>query len=110
MVWYGIVKYSTVTLRKHRVVVTKLRTVTTDRVNLSLNMLEISRTHIRIEFTEISYDLHSMQIKITAVECMCTHTHTHKFTGHINRIFHQESPRKSSRFGIEWDTSAVGLC
>jgi hypothetical protein len=25
------------------------------------------------------------------------------------RISHQESPRKSSRFGTEWDTPAVGL-
>jgi hypothetical protein len=26
------------------------------------------------------------------------------------RICRQESPRKSSRFGTEWDTSAIGLC
>jgi hypothetical protein len=26
------------------------------------------------------------------------------------RICHQESPRKSSQFGIECDTSAIGLC
>jgi hypothetical protein len=26
------------------------------------------------------------------------------------RICHQENPRKSSLFGIEWDTSATGLC
>jgi hypothetical protein len=25
-------------------------------------------------------------------------------------IFHQESPRKSSQFGPEWDTSAIGIC
>jgi hypothetical protein len=26
------------------------------------------------------------------------------------RICHQESPRESGRFGVEWDTSAIGLC
>jgi hypothetical protein len=26
------------------------------------------------------------------------------------RICHQESPRESGRFEVEWDTSAVGLC
>jgi hypothetical protein len=26
------------------------------------------------------------------------------------RICHQESPRESSQFGVEWDTSAIGLC
>jgi len=26
------------------------------------------------------------------------------------RICHQEGPRKSGRFGIEWNTSACGLC
>jgi hypothetical protein len=26
------------------------------------------------------------------------------------RMCHQESPRESGRFGVEWDTSAIGLC
>jgi hypothetical protein len=26
------------------------------------------------------------------------------------RICHQESPRESDRFGVEWNTSAIGLC
>jgi hypothetical protein len=26
------------------------------------------------------------------------------------RICHEESPKKSNRFGIEWDTSAIDLC
>jgi hypothetical protein len=26
------------------------------------------------------------------------------------RICHQESPRESGQFEVEWDTSAIGLC
>jgi hypothetical protein len=26
------------------------------------------------------------------------------------RMCHQESPRESGQFGVEWDTSVIGLC
>jgi hypothetical protein len=26
------------------------------------------------------------------------------------KIHHQESPKESGRFGVEWDTSAIGSC